>query len=52
MEDKIEQLLKEVHENNVMLRSIVKYINSQISTKDSKDFGMNIIANIIGNKIS
>lgn len=35
------QLLREVHENNIMLRSIVKYLNAQIAAKDSKDFGLN-----------
>jgi hypothetical protein len=34
------QLLREVHENNIMLRSIVK------------DFGLNFVANIIDNKIT
>jgi hypothetical protein len=46
------QLLREVHENNIMLRSIVKYLNAQIATKDSKDFGLNLVANVIGNKIT
>lgn len=46
------QLLRETHENNIMLRSIVQYINSQIASKDTKDFNLNIIANIIGNKMT
>ena len=46
------QLLREVHENNIMLRSIVKYLNAQIAAKDSKDFGLNLVANVIGNKIT
>ena len=50
--DEEKQLLREVHENNIMLRSIVKYLNAQIATKDSKDFGLNIVANVIGNKIT
>ena len=45
------QLLKETHENNIMLRSIVKFINTQIVAKDQKDFGLNLVANVIGNKI-
>lgn len=45
------QLIREVHENNIMLRSIVKYLNTQISTKDSKDFGLNLIANVLGNTL-
>lgn len=55
LEDKIDQLYKEVHENNIMLRSIIKYLNAQIAaknSKDSKDFGLNLIANVIGNKIT
>lgn len=52
LEDKIDQLYKEVHENNIMLRSIVKYLNAQIAAKDSKDFGLNLVANVIGNKIT
>ena len=44
-------LLKEVHENNIMLRSIVKYINEQLIVKDQKDFSLNLFANILGNKI-
>ena len=44
-------LLKEVHENNIMLRSIVRYINEQLIVKDQKDFSLNLFANILGNKI-
>lgn len=50
--DEEKQLLREVHENNIMLRSIVEYLNAQTATKDQKDFFMNIVANIIGNKIT
>lgn len=52
MPEEEKQLLREVHENNIMLRSIVKYLNAQIAAKDSKDFGLNLVANIIGNKIT
>ena len=45
------QLLRETHENNIMLRSIVEFINKQLINKDIKDFGLNVIANIVGNKI-
>ena len=50
--DEEKQLLKETHENNIMLRGIVKYINAQIAAGDSKDFGWNLVANILGNKIT
>jgi hypothetical protein len=46
------QLLREVHENNIMLRSIIRYLNMQSCTKEQKDFFMNIVANVIGNKIT
>lgn len=52
LEDKIDQLYKEVHENNIMLRSIIRYLNMQSCTKEQKDFFMNIVANVIGNKIT
>lgn len=45
------QLIRETHENNIMLRSIIEFINKQLVTKDLKDFSLNVIANIIGNKI-
>ena len=34
-----------------MLRALVNYINTQAKSKDFKDFSLNILANIIGNKI-
>jgi len=46
------QLLREVHENNIMLRSIIKFLNARIANKELKDFGLNLIANVIGNKIT
>ena len=45
------QLIKEVHENNIMLRSIVGYINAREPGKDFKAFGLNLLADLIGNKI-
>ena len=45
------QLIREVHENNIMLRSIIKYINEQMLVKEQKDFSLNLLANILGNKI-
>lgn len=45
------QLIRETHENNIMLRSIIEFINKQLVNKDLKDFSLNVIANIVGNKI-
>lgn len=50
--DEEKRLLREVHENNIMLYSIIRYLNMQSCTKEQKDFFMNIAANIIGNKIN
>lgn len=45
------QLIKEAHENNLMLKNIIAYLNAQVQNKDLKDFSLSVIANIIGNKI-
>ena len=44
------QLIKETHENNIMLKSIVKYINTTLAhhnQENSNDFDRNVLANII-----
>ena len=46
------QLLREVHENNIMLRGIIRYLNMQLCTREQKELFLNIIANVIGNKIT
>ena len=46
------QLIKETHENNVMLRQIIKYLNNEIafaSQENENDFVRNILANLISN---
>ena len=46
----IEQLVKETHENNIMLKQIIKVINTWIShhpQENANDFNMNVIANLI-----
>ena len=46
------RLIKETHENNIMLKQIVKLINTWISNhnqENENDFNMNVIANIISN---
>lgn len=44
------QLKKEVHENNIMLRNIIKYLNTtlaHLNQENSNDFDRNLLANII-----
>lgn len=48
----IEQLIKETHENNIMLRQIIKVINTWIKhhpQENANDFDMNVMANLISN---
>ena len=47
------QLIKETHENNIMLRQIIKVINAWIKyhpQENANDFNMNIIANLISSE--
>ena len=44
------QLIKETHENNIMLRQIIKYLNHEIDYDNQENanyFNMNVIANLI-----
>lgn len=44
------QLIKETHENNIMLKGIIKYINTTIAhhnQENSNDFDRNVLANIV-----
>ena len=44
------QLIKETHENNIMLRQIIKVINTwfaHYNQENYNDFNMNVIANLI-----
>ena len=46
------RLIKETHENNIMLRNIIKYINTTLAhhnQENSNDFDRNILANIVSN---
>ena len=48
----IEQLIRETHENNIMLKQIIKVINTWIKhhpQENASDFDMNVIANLISN---
>lgn len=47
------QLMKETHENNIMLRQIIKVINTWIKhhpQENANDFNMNVIANLISSR--
>ena len=48
------QLIKETHENNIMLRQIIKYLNHEMAyanRENANDFNMNVIANLISSKL-
>ena len=48
------QLIRETHENNIMLKQIIKYLNKEaINAKQENedDFFRNVIANLISNGI-
>ena len=52
--DSIEQIKKETHENNVMLRQIIKVINTYLARhhqENEEDFGRNVLANLISSTI-
>ena len=52
--ESIRKIRDETHENNIMLRQIIKYINLTIAhhnQENENDFGMNVIANLISNGI-
>lgn len=51
----LERIRDETHQNNIMLRQIVKYINLTIAhhnQENENDFGMNVIANLISNGLN
>lgn len=48
--DLVESLKAEVHENNRMLKSIIKVINTYLSRhhqENKEDFGRNLLANML-----
>ena len=50
----IKQLIKETHENNIMLKQIIKAINTYLirhHQENEDDFNRNILANLISNTI-
>ena len=53
--DSIEQIRKETHENNVMLRQIIKVINTYLARhhqENEDDFNRNVLANLISSTIN
>ena len=46
----LEQLKCEVHENNLMLKEIIKFINTNYQNDNFNDFVRNVFANLVSNK--
>lgn len=54
IEDSLEQIREETHENNVMLRQIIKVINTYLARhhqENEDDFSRNVLANLISSTI-
>lgn len=50
----LKQLVRETHENNKMLRSIIKVINTHIAhhpQENDNDFNRNVLANMISSML-
>ena len=50
----IEQIKDETHENNIMLKEIIRSINAYIlnhNNENQNDFCMNVLANLISNNV-
>lgn len=48
------QLLRETHENNIMLKQIIKVINTYVANhhnENDDDFSRNVLANLISNQL-
>lgn len=48
------QLLRETHENNIMLKQIIRVINTYVANhhnENDDDFVRNVLANLISNKL-
>lgn len=55
MFDILNKIRDETHQNNVMLKQIIKVINYYIANSnndDQKDFSMNVLANLLSNNIT
>ena len=52
--DSIEQIRYEVHENNHMLKQLIKVVNTWLSNhhnENEDDFGRNVLANLISSTV-
>ena len=52
--ERLEDIEEEVHENNIMLRQIIKVINTILSRhhqENEDDFGRNVMANLVSEVI-
>ena len=53
--DNLERIRDETHENNIMLKEIIKFINTYLSNHNNEndnDFFRNVLANLISNGIN
>lgn len=53
--DNLERIRDETHENNIMLRQIVNFINNTILNarkENEDDFGRNVLANLISTNLN
>lgn len=53
--DNLERIRDETHENNIMLKQIIKFINSVILNarkENEDDFGRNVLANLLSNFVN
>lgn len=51
----IEYIRSTINENNIMLKQIINYLNcvsARASEENATDFMMNVIANIISNRVN
>jgi hypothetical protein len=54
LDSELKVVMKEVHENNIMLKEIIKVINTYLSRhhqENEDDFIRNVIANLISGRI-
>ena len=52
--DTLERIRDETHENNIMLRQIIKVINKYLANANQEnvdDFGRNVLANLISTQL-
>lgn len=53
--DSIESIRKKTDENNIMLKQLIEYVNTltmNASEENIYDFGRNVLANLISNKVN